>query len=73
VKSSAIPSLPISYSLKLEFLLAAQWWGLTPDEFLERSKAEQAQMVATKRARGIIDYLVSKEQERELKRRRRGA
>jgi len=30
-------------------------------------------MVATQRARGIIDYLVSKEQEREAKRRRRGA
>ena len=53
--------------------LAAQWWGMTPNEFREYSKSEQAQMVATKQAKNIIDYLIGKEQERQMKRKRRGA
>jgi len=46
---------------------------MTPDEFRDRPKSEQARMVATKRGQNIIDYLVGKEQEREMNRKRHGA
>lgn len=65
---SSMPSIPLSYNLHLDMRLAAQWWGYTWEEFLDKSREEQARLVATRQASNILAYYATKYAEEQARR-----
>ncbi|HPC92678.1 MAG TPA: hypothetical protein P5282_05690 [Anaerolineaceae bacterium] len=49
----------------LEWILAARWWGLTPDQFFDRDGLDQSVMVAAYRTNAQIEAVMDDERRKE--------